>query len=253
MKKEFYSFYAALIFFTRIPLPHVKVSKEHFKNSSRYFPLVGIIVGGIAALVFAGVSRVLSIDIAVSLTIVTAILITGALHEDGLADVCDGFGGGWDKERILAIMKDSHIGVFGVIGLLLVLLLRFFMLREMPLAEIPFLLIAGHVLSRFAAMTFMYSHSYVQVQEKSRSGYVTDKINFGSLIIAAFFGLTPILFTGNLFYLLAIIPVFLVKWLLGRYFTKWIGGYTGDCLGATQQLTELTFYLFILLGPWKYF
>lgn len=250
-----FSFLAAVMFFTRIPLPvSMQITKEHFSSSAKFFPLVGWIVGGVSALVLYFSLFVLPLNVSIVLSIIATILITGAMHEDALADVCDGFGGGWDKERILAIMKDSHIGVFGVVGVVSVLLLRYVTLSGLESYRLPLFIIAANALSRFSAITFMYTHSYVRPLDDSKSKNVVEKLSLGSIIIAGIFGVLPLFFLSEGYKLLVIVPfVFLVKWLLGLYFNKWIGGYTGDCLGATQQINEVVIYLLFLIAPWKYF
>ena len=113
-------FLAALIFFTRLPWWRLRaVPKEAFEHVVDYWPFIGWLTGGVMAAVFYLASYLgLSTLMAALLTIVSRLLLTGALHEDGLADFCDGFGGGTTRERTLSIMKDSHIGTYGVIGLL---------------------------------------------------------------------------------------------------------------------------------------
>ena len=130
MKDEFQTFLNALQFYTRIPLGKlVKYTPKRLENSIRYFPIIGIIVGGmtsVSVIFFDGLVGTLS---AVIIGLLVGVLITGALHEDGLADCCDGFGGGWTKDRVLAIMKDSTIGVYGAIGLIFLLGLKYIMYK----------------------------------------------------------------------------------------------------------------------------
>jgi adenosylcobinamide-GDP ribazoletransferase len=253
IKKELHIFCAALLFFTRIPcFKNLVLTEEHFAKSAKYFPLLGWIIGGLSALLYFSCLHILPHSIAIVLSMLFSILLTGGLHEDGLADVCDGFGGGWTKDRILAIMKDSATGVYGVIGIVMVLLMKSVILSESDPSQIPFLLIAGHAISRFVAITFMYTHAYMRTDETSKSKNVAQKMNLASLLIAMVFGLAPVFLFQNKFVFVVCIPLILTKWLLGRYFTKWIGGYTGDCLGATQQISEIVFYLFMLIAPWNY-
>jgi len=258
MKKEIRIFFTALMFFTRIPCPKwVDHSEEYLNKSSKYFPLIGWIVGGGAALVFWGSTYIFPMPICILLSMVASILITGAFHEDGLADVCDGFGGGWTKEKILDIMKDSRVGAFGVIGLILALGLKFLCFGYGPpdVLTIALLMIAGHSLSRFVAVSFLFTHEYARIGENSKSKPLATKITMGQLVIAKLFGVIPLIllaaFTKNYWIILLAIPVYLTKVLLGRFFKKWIGGYTGDCLGATQQICEVMFYLSFLV-LWRF-
>ena len=131
MKKELHIFFTALLFYTRIPCPkNIDHNPDYLNKASRYFPLVGWIVGGISFSVYYLSSFLFPSQIAIVLSIIAGILVTGAFHEDGFADVCDGFGGGWTKEKILLIMKDSSIGAYGAIGLVLLFLLKFQSMSE---------------------------------------------------------------------------------------------------------------------------
>ena len=244
---EVQTFFLALTFLTRIPGPSwIGYSEAALNRAPRYFPLIGAIVGGIGAVVFWLTDFVWPVAIAVLLSMLASIVVTGAFHEDGLADSCDAFGGGWGKAQVLEIMKDSRLGTFGVCGLILILGLKYVTLIGMPASLIPMILIAGHSLSRFAAVTFLATDSYVRSDAPGKSGAVAQKIPARSLMAAVLFGLLPLgLLPPQLW--LVIIPVALVRWGLGRYFRQRIGGYTGDCLGATQQITEVIFYLFVLI------
>src|SRR5258708_5864215 len=125
IKKEFHIFLTAVMFYTRIPCPKwVDHSSEFLNKATRYFPLIGWIVGAFCFGTYYGLQYIYPIEIAIIISMAAGILITGAFHEDGFADVCDGFGGGWTKQKILDIMKDSHIGAYGVIGLILLFLLK---------------------------------------------------------------------------------------------------------------------------------
>src|SRR6186713_2527843 len=133
MKKELRIFFTALMFYTRIPCPkNIDHNPDYLNKASRYFPLIGWIVGGICFGVYYLSSFVFSVEIALILSIIAGILTTGAFHEDGFADVCDAFGGGWTKEKILLIMKDSRLGSYGVIGMMAILFCKFLLLKELP-------------------------------------------------------------------------------------------------------------------------
>ena len=249
MRRELQIFLAALMFFTRIPCPRwAEHSQETLNKASRYFPLVGWIVGAVAACVFWLSSLLFPLSLAVLLSMIATILLTGAFHEDGFADVCDGFGGGWTQEDILRIMKDSRIGVFGAIGIILMLALKLMSLTALPRSFVPITLLAGHSLSRFASTSLLYTHSYVREDMLSKAKPLARQITPAELGIAAFFGVAPLLFfIGEGFscwkILVCLGTVWGARWCAGRYFTRWIGGYTGDCLGAAQQITEVVFYL----------
>ncbi|WP_299899294.1 adenosylcobinamide-GDP ribazoletransferase [uncultured Aquimarina sp.] len=252
MKKEIHIFFTALMFFTRIPCPKwVNHDPEYLRKSSKYFPLVGILVGGIGAIVFYGFSLLFSTEIALLLSMASTIYTTGAFHEDGFADVCDGFGGGWTKEKILLIMKDSRLGTYGTVGILLVLAIKFSALRETETSYIPLILISGHSLSRFIATTLIYTHPYVRDTEDSKAKPAAKSMSLSMLLFSTLFGILPLVFFFNPLICLAIIPMYISKMFLAAKFKKWIGGQTGDCAGAVQQLSEVVFYLSIIV-LWKY-
>lgn len=248
------------MFYTRIPCPkNITHHPDYLNKATRYFPFIGWIVGSISFLAFYLFSFFLSTEIAVILAIITSILTTGAFHEDGFADVCDGFGGGWTKEKILMIMKDSAIGAYGAIGLVLLFLLKFKLLSESILLFtnnillIFLLFISAHSLSRLAAISIIFTHEYSREDASSKSKPIAKQYTWKEVFGSFFFGLIPLLVFSyfDLKFLLAIIPVFITRYFLARYFQKWIDGYTGDCLGATQQVCEVVFYLSILF-LWKF-
>ena len=245
--KEIKLFFTALMFITRIPVPKwVGYSEENLNKCNRYFSLVGIIVGACGALVYWGASFLFPSSVAVLLSMVSTILLTGAFHEDGFADVCDGFGGGWTKEKILEIMKDSRVGAYGMIGMVLLLLLKFLALSSLPVPFIVPALIAGHSISRTLAVSTMYNLSYVREDELSKSKPVTKNLHIVDLWITTIIGLISFLLFKNWTIFFTIIPLLITKVWLDRYFKKWIGGYVGDCLGTMQQVTEVVFYLSII-------
>jgi adenosylcobinamide-GDP ribazoletransferase len=201
-------------------------------------------------------------NISILLSICAGVLLTGAFHEDGFADVCDGFGGGWTKEKILEIMKDSRVGTYGVVGLGLLLSLKFYCLTAVAdalsgnqLWTLLLVFATAHSLSRFTAATFVYTHAYVREDAQSKAKPVAKKLTFAELCLAGFFALLPLAGLGfatqNPYYFLLLIPLWLTKRYLGWYFAKWIGGYTGDCLGATQQVSEVVLYLSVL-ALWRF-
>lgn len=230
----------ALSFYTRLPHPQ-SLDYKQLPQATVYLPLIGWLVGGICALVFYLADLLWPQAIAVILALITGILLTGALHEDGFADVCDGFGGGMDKQRILDIMKDSHIGVYGFLGLLLMLLLKISVLTAMPAATVPLVLVTGHSISRLSPLLLMKGYNYVR-EHHSKASCAVYKPGFQELAFAAVIALLPLVLLPTVC-VLAIIPVLFVNALLGRYFYRHIGGYTGDCLGASQQVAETIFYL----------
>lgn len=247
--RELEYFFGALRFFTRLPVPAwVGHSEERLNRATRYFPAVGLLVGLIAALVWVLTSLFWPKPVALLLSLGATLLVTGAFHEDGLADMTDGFGGGWDKARILDIMKDSRIGSFGAIALTMTLLGRFMLLLELPDDWIVVALLAAHTVSRFAAVALMrlldYARDDALAKTKPLATHIIDRDFYIALATAALPCLPLLLLSGNL--LFALILVAAVVFWLKRFFRRWLGGYTGDCLGATQQAAELAFYLGLL-------
>ncbi|MBZ4037712.1 adenosylcobinamide-GDP ribazoletransferase [Flavobacterium sp. 17A] len=260
MKKELHIFFTCLMFYTRIPCPkNITHHPDYLNKATRYFPFIGWIVGSISFLVFYLFSLFLSIEIAVIVAIIASVLTTGAFHEDGFADVCDGFGGGWTKEKILMIMKDSAIGAYGAIGLVLLFLLKFKLLSESislftnNIFTVFLLFISAHSLSRLAAISIIFTHEYSRDDASSKSKPIAKQYTWKEVFGSFFFGLVPLIVFScfELKFLLVLIPVFITRYFLARYFQKWIDGYTGDCLGATQQVCEVVFYLSILF-LWKF-
>jgi adenosylcobinamide-GDP ribazoletransferase len=264
MKKQLHIFFTALMFYTRIPCPkNIDHNPDYLNKASRYFPLIGWIVGGISFLAFYGASFLVSASAAIIIGMIAGILTTGAFHEDGFADVCDGFGGGWTKEKILLIMKDSAIGAYGAIGVVLLFLLKFQLLSELVTIEtitnqqsvlnILLFFIAGHSISRLAAISIVFTHEYSREDATSKSKPIAKSFSWKEVLGSFFFGLLPLLVLSYFQYqlLLVVIPVFLARYFLARYFQKWIDGYTGDCLGATQQVCEVIFYLSVI-AIWKF-
>lgn len=248
MKREIRIFYTAVMFFTRIPCPSfTDHDPEYLNRSSKYFTLVGMLIGALCGLSFWLAVQVFSPTISLLLSFLISFLITGAFHEDGLADVCDGFGGGWTKLKILDIMKDSRVGTFGLVGLGLNLVIKFATLNEMPLDLMIAVLISGHAISRLTAVSLIYTDEYAREDLLSKSKPLATKMSHPDYLIAVVFGLAPLLLMRTYWIFLAIIPLILVKLYFSKYFNKWIGGYTGDCLGAVQQVAEVVFYLSVLL------
>lgn len=240
--KEGHLFFNAWVNFTRLPAPSWVIhSSEHLSAATRYLPLIGVIVGIIAAAIYQLTLLIFPLSIAVLFSIITTVWVTGAFHEDGFADVCDGFGGGWEKNQILAIMKDSRLGTYGLLGLGLLLTLKALLLIEMSWNLVP-VIIAGHSVSRLFAVSLMYTHDYVQSDDISKVRSLVSKMCHRDFLISIAFGLAPLLFFGHVYVFLALIPMLLIREIMAGYFVKHIGGYTGDCLGAVQQITEVVFY-----------
>jgi adenosylcobinamide-GDP ribazoletransferase len=252
LRRELEYFFGAVRFFTRLPVPGwVGHSAEALNRSARYFPAVGLLVGSIGALAFLGAAQLWPQSVAVLLAMAATIYATGAFHEDGLADAVDGLGGGWDKARILEIMKDSRVGSFGVVATVLALLGKFTLLNSLDGALVPFALLAGHAVSRFCSTALLATMDYVRDDLLAKAKPLATRISGGEMLVALVFVVVALAGLPTEKALAGCgLAALATLWLAAR-FKRWLGGYTGDCLGATQQFSEIAFYLG-LLAAWPH-
>jgi adenosylcobinamide-GDP ribazoletransferase len=241
------------MFYTRIPCPPwVDHSAEYLNKATRYFPLMGWIVGGTAALVLWGGAALWPIPVAVMLSTIAGVWLTGAFHEDGLADVADGYGGGWSAQQILEIMKDSRVGAFGALGLMLILLLKLAALAALASQDLHLSLYAlwlMHSLSRLAATWMIFAYPYARADEQSKAKPVAQRMPLPDLLLAHLWGAIPLgLGLYWLGWTLLLVPLAMSAGFayLAQMYLKWTGGYTGDGLGSVQQVTEVLGYLGLL-------
>ena len=236
----------AVQYFTRIRVPAwVGHAPEHLTGAVRYFPAIGLIVGASGAAVMWLAALVLPAPLPAILSTAVTVLMTGAIHEDGLADTSDGLGGGATRERALEIMKDPRIGVFGAIALMLMLLLKIATLSLLPLWTALAALVAAHAFSRFCAVLVIFAGRYVGSADRSRAAPVVERVRIGDVLIAALFGIPALAVFGPRAIVAVIVALALVA-LLSRWCVQRIGGYTGDTLGATQQVAEIGCYVALL-------
>ncbi len=237
----------AIQFLTRLPVPAGVYAPARMAASPRWYPAAGALVGGIAALVWGAAAAVFPPLLAALLTTAASVLVTGALHEDGLADTCDGLGGA-TPERALAIMRDSRIGTYGVLGLGFVLGAKVLALAALPAAAVPLVLVAGHVASRTSMVLVLATGRYARAE--GAASPVAGGVGPGGLALALGCGVVA---------LLALVPVLtspavagglaglvLAHALLRGWVGRRLGGYTGDTLGAVQQTGEAGLYLGVL-------
>jgi adenosylcobinamide-GDP ribazoletransferase len=241
-------FFIALQFFTRLPVPRwVGFEPQWLHHASRYFPAVGIVVGGAGMLAYWIAAQFWPPVMAALLSTCATIWLTGAFHEDGFADVCDGFGGGMTPERVLEIMKDSRIGAYGAIGIALLLAIKCAALSFFAPTTALVALLAAHPLSRLAAVSLIRFLDYAKAEGKAKP--LAQHMSAGEFAIALSTVALPVaalawsdilpwkaLVAGVMAMLVA------TAW-MARLFYRRISGYTGDCLGAVQQVTEAVFYL----------
>lgn len=246
--REFRLFCTAILFLSRIPVPsRWAYGSEQMNASMRYLPLTGFLLGALLAFILWTCHLMMSFEVALGITLALGIWITGAMHEDGFADFCDGYGGGYHKERILSIMKDSHMGVYGSVGLIVLLGLKFLLLSQGSLTQIMLMLFLGHGLSRMTLVLLMSTTSYARHDSSSKVKAVTEKrIRTFPALYAVLMGIVPLFcFVNGLYACLVICILLALTWLLRRYVIHKTDGYTGDVLGALQEMSELSFYLVI--------
>lgn len=246
---------AALTFFTRLPFWRIReIPSEAFKRVVPLWPVAGWLTGFTMALVFWLCSLVMPLTLAWIVAILARLLLTGALHEDGLADFIDGFGGGTTRERTLSIMKDSHIGTYGVIGLIVYFALMMQLPSVISRDTLILVVLCGDCWSKCCAAQLINLLPYARNEEGAKNKTVYARMTLGELLLCFFFGLAPAFVLSfalgwlplSILWLLLvpIVVMLLLAWLMKRR----IGGYTGDCCGATFLLCELAFYLSVLIA-----
>ena len=256
MLRELRLFLSAIQFFTRLPVPAwVGHEPERLNHAARYLPLTGALVGLLCAAALLLTAMILPLPLAVLLSMVAGMLITGAFHEDGLSDFADGLGGGFTREQALLIMKDSSIGAYGAIALILVLLLKYQSLLALCESQGLYFacaaLIASHSASRLMAASIMATQDYVRDDDTARAKPAARRLTAASLAVALATGLAAMLPLSASGASIALLTAALAAAVAMRAYLAWrlqkrLGGYTGDCLGAVQQLTEVSFYLGLL-------
>jgi adenosylcobinamide-GDP ribazoletransferase len=258
------AFAAAIAFLTRIRLGLVAHDVSDLPAAATYFPVVGLIVGGIGALAFGFAAELWPPTLAVIVSVGITVWLTGAFHEDALADAFDGFGGGWNRAQVLAIMKDSRVGSYALVGVLLVVAAKIAAIVAIADATtsarglltpgavaVGRALIAAHVAGRWSSVGLMAHHEYVRApapgERASAGGAFATNVPRTRLVAATAIavGLT-ILVLGRQALAVAIVAA-AIAWLAGRYFERRIGGITGDALGAANQLVELAVYLVLAI------
>ena len=275
-------FLLAVQFFTRIPITGklanwVGFSPAMLRASAAHFPAVGLLIGVVAAAVYGLLIALLpsgaySPLIAAVLSTTATVLMTGAFHEDGWADLADGLGGSYDKARALEIMKDSRVGAFGALALVLAVLAKVALLALLgsvsgapggwgdidgaplkPWANVCSALVAGHVVSRTLALLLVYALPHVGDSATSKSKPLADQISTRSLAVAflwCFMALGLVLYAQAAITLIVACGVAAIALLyMYRLLKRRLQGFTGDCLGATQQVCEIAFYLGLAVAP----
>ena len=241
------------MFFSRIPVFRIYRDTDSCRRSNiRYLPLVGCIVGAISAAVFIASCHLFGKSVAVVLSMISSIILTGAFHEDGLADTADAFGGAFEKEKILAIMKDSRIGTYGALALISSFALKFMLLNSLPVKLLPPFILAAHSFSRIFPLLMVGGADYISDAENAKSSLTADKISVPALCFGILTGSAPLFLIDFSFTVFLItIPLLFIFLSLRKYFLNILEGYTGDLLGAFQQIFEILTLLFGIM-LWKF-
>ena len=263
LRNTFDDLWAALIFFTRLPWWRLhQVEAGHFRQAAQYWPFAGWLTGGTMATTFCLASLILPYATSLLLALGARLLLTGALHEDGLADFCDGMGGGRDRQHTLSIMKDSHIGTFGVLGLIFYFLgmynilpciVEYFAPQNNELAlhdivpQICTLMLTSDVWSKCCAALLTAQLPYARREEEAKARVVYAPMQWGWQALRTLLSMSPIvalwLWLDWMPHPLALVASLMTELLLMLWLRRRLGGYTGDCCGATFLLCEGSFYL----------
>lgn len=222
-------------FLTRIPIKkEVEFSKRNIRDSLFFFPFIGILIGGLAGLVFYFIGQI-NIEIATLLTVISLIILTGGLHIDGLSDMLDGFLSNRDREKTLDIMKDSRIGAFGVIGIVLLILGKYVIIKNFTI-DMWICIILSIANSRFIAAMIISSKKTARkdgLGELFHNSKPKRKILYSGLIYIL------ILLFLNISYIIPLLISYIFAELISLWSYKKIGGLTGDVYGATMEISEI--------------
>jgi adenosylcobinamide-GDP ribazoletransferase len=237
---------SAMQFLTRIPLPSPSYRPDSLSDAVKFSPLIGALIGGMAALLQKVVLNHLPRLVSAFVIVLFLVLITGGLHEDGLADAADGFGGGHSREKILLILRDSRIGSYGAAALCMSLVGRLVLISSLPLDHIARYLVVANVLCRWTILPL--SHFLPAARDGEGQGArIAQLTTRSSLVVGTILAFA---LAGILLHWQALVPIataLLIAFFSGRFYVQKIGGITGDCFGATTQLTEIAMYL---CGVW---
>ncbi len=242
LKKQFKYLLVSFSAFTRIPIGTLdNFETSDLERSVRYLPWIGLLFGLLCALTFIFLSQFTTITVSVFITIVGSGLLTGFFHEDGFSDTCDSFGA-FDRNKKLQIMKDSRIGVYGAVGIWFALTSKLLLISSVDPTMIMQLLIFGQCLSRIAPIIIISRLDYVAIEDMAKFKHVAQHVNRADLLIGVLVIIPLIVLSSymSVFLLAALIVALLF---LIPFAKKQLGGYTGDYLGFSQQLTEIIIYL----------
>lgn len=249
LRDEGAAFLLAVQFLTRLPVPGSTLwSPDRMAAMPRWMPAVGMLIGLLTGLAYLAAVQVFAPLLAALLSTALSLMLTGALHEDGLADTCDGLGGGATRDRALEIMRDSRIGTYGAAALGMMLGAKVLALGSLPVAVVLPALVAAHAASRASAVVVIATSAYVRDQGAGRAlaGGTSCRALVLPLGIAALACLPLLWAVPAMGLSCAVAGLVLGHLLVRRWFERRLGGHTGDCLGAVQQCSEIGFLLGLL-------
>jgi adenosylcobinamide-GDP ribazoletransferase len=238
-------FLLAIGFLTRIPVPHTRRFEENdLAKAAAFFPVVGALIGLLGWGFVHLVHPFASADLCIVLLMSFSMLLTGAFHEDAVADAFDAFGSQWTKERILDVMKDSRIGTYGTLAVVMMTLLKFIMLRDIGVANIGPVFVVAHILSRWISLPMLCCLPYPKGSAGMGKAFVEGlaTISWRAVIPGTLFALFVAVFAFGMTGLYFMLGVSVVGLLSGLYYYRKLQGATGDCLGTTTLLSELVIY-----------
>lgn len=254
IKHEWTLLLVATQFLTRLPVPQFKQYRpEWLHQSSRHFPAVGLLVGLLCAGIFWLTSSLFTPLVGAVMSTAFGIRLTGAFHEDGLADTCDGLGGGLTRERTLTIMKDSRLGTYGVLGLVSALLIKVSLLASMPIALAIIALIIAHSASRLLCISLIALLPYGGELEHAKAKPMAQQLTSLQALFASGWVMSGLIVLWLIFpcamaqisigqWIFAVVLALIATDYMRRLLRRRLDGYTGDGLGATQQLSEIAIY-----------
>src|SRR5258708_31809300 len=219
-------FLVAIQFLTRLPVPRVRFDPDSLSRAAKFFPVVGLMIGLGAAVVQRIAAPHLSRPLVALVVLVFLVLITSGLHEDGLADTADGFGGGWTREQVLTILRDSRIGSFGALALVLSVLARFLLLSRLPVNRFTTFVVSAHVLCRWTTLPLSYFLRSAR-ESDGEGARIAPKISPASLLIGTLLSFSIFFYLMRREFWIPIVAALVITALSGLYYFRRIGGVTG--------------------------
>lgn len=243
------TFILAIQFMTRIPINiNLDIKREDFQKTVKFFPIIGLIVGGFEIFIYYICSKVMSNNLASFMTILSHIVITGGIHMDGLSDTADGIFSGRSKQKILEIMKDSRVGTFGALAIIFLVVGKIIILTDMPELNIFTAIILAPIISRTMNIFLMYNRKYAR-QEESMGDLFIGVLEKKNYIICLVLSIIITITIGKLYGIIVFLISFIFTIIFRNYIEKKIDGLTGDILGASDELNEFLIYL---LFSWQF-